>query len=1263
MADDKKTIKNKHRSIEVKSESKTVDKETAERFSYQQEAIANLKLLDDTKKSRDYYSTLVVVPTGGGKTRIAVEYLYKHVINEEHKVLWLAERLLLLTQAEATFKKLAYSDFLTNRKGGGVIYRTISSKDEKYDKANFNSDVDLVIITQQTLVQRIDDNVDCVDDDELFINNIKKWLKDTDCLTVIIDEAHHACTNPYQKIIESLWNMKGDIYKRLHIIGLTATPKREDNDIIEKTFTHGVIGSDENRRVSSATSYAYHISISDLVAKSILSTPCMIRVNTEGNVSTDIVVNTYIDGISHHDFFDGTNGEKVKISPHSFGKTIVFADSRVTALELEYKFNDALKSRDERCGLAISFDKDLRKKIKKSPNKEILNGISFSDKRKQVKEDLKNFNDGDLDLIITRDMLLEGVDFPKTQTIFVVRTKTNSNESKNSSNSEKLNNADNLNDVENPKTTQAPDNAQKSNNISDVTITQMVGRALRGEPVGGTHTAFIVSFNEEHIEKILWETPDSYSKKRKWGSWIANFEEKKKRKPKVYDVDDEIDSQTVENDNTIEKMLFAITEEEKIRAEHKFITRAVKKGLISVIPKGYYILHKSILLVWSNTELWMKKVIKNVEEIVKECGMQNKNKGELYFSYFKENHYTRVRNYIENTLLIDKFHVSDIVVQRSIHKIIQFYLINCKESIKRFNDDKEFVPFSDLSCYDLSEYLVEFISRDYGLHNIDDFASEVWERDGKLSKAWGKLKTFQKFLKDFIYKFKNAVKDYDCEEVEGDDDNSDRFRVRLYRDGRKRLELCDMLRDILTYSSGKFKRFVDVFGGTGTVTAQMYKQDFEKRIYNDYNPNLVNFLYCVSDNSATFSDTCRDMINKLTVDKKNADNQKLIMQGINAIWERLYTLDVGTVEVNKKALSAEVDRAFENKIETLNENIYKLSLKEESNYVSRRIADLKRKIEILTSSDEVTNITKIFIAYFYISARRVKALNDDRDKWVAKFNKEDLDNNEADERAFHYLFGSSFTSHQASSESITGVDHEGIIQLKETLSVKKGNWLGEFHKRTKGVDLRCEDFRDILDDFIEDEEAIVYLDPPYFLTAQYADPFPDKFHLDMLEWIRTAKCKWVFSCKDIGTSQTGYKDWNVRTGVDDKGNQMHDELIHNEIIEDAQKRDKNGKLQPIRLPCLLEYFKGFIYKMAENKEAKIEGQPDDVIVYTADETHRVNDDDLFVYKLQWEKYHEIMISNISIPSENIKHINNNGIEIQRFNDFLDELPNREIILE
>ena len=73
-----------------------------------------------------FYSTLVVLPTGGGKTRVAVSYIYENVLNKKsncNKVLWIAERLFLLEQAHEAFVKLGDKKHLPDRDEAEIICR------------------------------------------------------------------------------------------------------------------------------------------------------------------------------------------------------------------------------------------------------------------------------------------------------------------------------------------------------------------------------------------------------------------------------------------------------------------------------------------------------------------------------------------------------------------------------------------------------------------------------------------------------------------------------------------------------------------------------------------------------------------------------------------------------------------------------------------------------------------------------------------------------------------------------------------------------------------------------------------------------------------------------------------------------------------------------------------------------------------------------------------------------------------------------------
>lgn len=126
---DKKNTLPKNSNIKIRESN-----EPSPMFPYQDEAIKNLEKLD---KAYDTYRTLVVVPTGGGKTRIAVQYLYRDVLNRQGtKVLWICERLSLLTQAHQSFVNLALRKNLeyggTSFNASEITAHVFSSQDTSF---------------------------------------------------------------------------------------------------------------------------------------------------------------------------------------------------------------------------------------------------------------------------------------------------------------------------------------------------------------------------------------------------------------------------------------------------------------------------------------------------------------------------------------------------------------------------------------------------------------------------------------------------------------------------------------------------------------------------------------------------------------------------------------------------------------------------------------------------------------------------------------------------------------------------------------------------------------------------------------------------------------------------------------------------------------------------------------------------------------------------------------------------------------------------
>lgn len=92
--------------------------------------------------------------------------------------------------------------------------------------------------------------------------------------------------------------------------------------------------------------------------------------------------------------------------------------------------------------------------------------ISNHETSAQNEETIRDFRNNVFPIIINVNILTEGADFPDVKTVFLARP-----------------------------------------TVSSIFMTQMVGRALRGEASGGTKEAHIVSFVDEWMDKIAWSNP------------------------------------------------------------------------------------------------------------------------------------------------------------------------------------------------------------------------------------------------------------------------------------------------------------------------------------------------------------------------------------------------------------------------------------------------------------------------------------------------------------------------------------------------------------------------------------------------------------------------------------------------------------------------------------------------------------------------------------------------------------------------------------
>ena len=382
--------------IEVKSNGKIIAKKgTNPRspYNHQKDAMAKLSLID----KEESFSTLVVLPTGGGKTYTASTWLLKNAIDKKKKILWIAHRQMLLDQAAESFQRFAYAEAMPHI--SEFTYRIVSGS-SNHDRSIDISPRDNILILSKDSIGR---NLSVLDN----------WLKGENEVYCVIDEAHHATAKTYRKII----NYVQERVPNMKLLGLTATPFRtakEEEGLLSKIFKDGV--DESGNVVKGDLGITYQIGLKELINARILSTPIFECKYTEEDYGADLG----LDALEHIQRLDvlpeelateiASSAARNKLivdtyvnKAKEYGQTIVFAVNINHAIALNKLFSKAgVKSdyivsdiRDAITGVIISREDNARK--------------------------LQQYRDGKLQVLINVNILTEGVDLPQTKTVFLAR--------------------------------------------------------------------------------------------------------------------------------------------------------------------------------------------------------------------------------------------------------------------------------------------------------------------------------------------------------------------------------------------------------------------------------------------------------------------------------------------------------------------------------------------------------------------------------------------------------------------------------------------------------------------------------------------------------------------------------------------------------------------------------------------------------------------------------------------------------------------------
>lgn len=503
-------------------------------YEHQEEAIKKI----DAINKNDTFRSLLVLPTGGGKTLTAAYWLLKNAVDKEKKVLWIAHRHLLLEQAAEAFKNNAYTDDMINRTV--FNYRIISGMHDK--PIHIQKDDNILIAGKDSLIHSLD--------------KLDEWLNGEE-IYLIIDEAHHAVAKSYKKIIRHVEHHA----KSMKMLGLTATPFRTSDDeqgALKQIFTDDIV---------------YKTDLETLIKKGILATPYFDEYDTAIKFTDHLGVKA-MQKIENLDLIPEEIAEEIADSKDrnnlivnmymenrdKYGPTIVFAVNQTHAIALNALFNEKGKQYGIKSDYIVSSIRDS------------ITGITVSNKDNEEK--INKYKNGEIQVLINVNILTEGTDLPKTHTVFLTRP-----------------------------------------TVSTVLMTQMVGRALRGEKAGGTKEAYVVSFVDDWNDKIAWVNPET----------LTNSEYKEK------------ETSAEKRDNNIRLVAISKIEEFALMADSTVDTSALDSiSAIERIPLGMYSFStfecNHQILVYNSTEAAYKNLISDLPNIMKEYGIDEETIPDYKFS-------------------------------------------------------------------------------------------------------------------------------------------------------------------------------------------------------------------------------------------------------------------------------------------------------------------------------------------------------------------------------------------------------------------------------------------------------------------------------------------------------------------------------------------------------------------------------------------------------------------------------------------------------
>lgn len=338
-------------------------------YDYQEKAV---EALDKCFFADDRSGGILVMPTGSGKTRVAVRFLIESAVAKGWQVLWLTHRAMLIEQTASAVYAHAGA-LLKSADPGRKRFKMVCVSGSHASVKATERDDDVLICGVQSLVRNLP-----------YLQSVLGAK-----VMVVIDEAHHAVAPSYRLIINEVKKNAANV----KLLGLTATPVRMSDEGTAKLM--GMFSGN----------IVYSVAMSDLIAKAYLAEPKFEFVDTNVDFASELTPpeRRYIE--KWGELSPETMERLARIKERNmliadtymkdrerYGKTLIFALNSTHCISL----CEELTSRGVRCDYIYCAHEGNAEKIDR-------------------------FKKGELDVLVNIQVLTEGSDIPDIQTVFLTR--------------------------------------------------------------------------------------------------------------------------------------------------------------------------------------------------------------------------------------------------------------------------------------------------------------------------------------------------------------------------------------------------------------------------------------------------------------------------------------------------------------------------------------------------------------------------------------------------------------------------------------------------------------------------------------------------------------------------------------------------------------------------------------------------------------------------------------------------------------------------